>query len=96
MDLENCVPDTAIPEDRHVYHDDDATEFAEERMCEAVLNCWEKTRPVRRRTWWDQPAIRSLDDERTFAMLEIAEALAKEDAAKRSRRRGGSGAAKER
>jgi hypothetical protein len=76
-----------LSDDEDLYHDDDATEFAEGRMFDAVMNHWDKTGAGPHRSWWNQPAIRSLDDERTFAMVEIAEALMKEKAAEQSRRR---------
>ncbi len=69
--------------DDEFYHDDDVVELAEGRMFDAVMNHWDETSPSPRRSWWNQPAIRSLDDERTFAMAEIAEALMKEKAAKK-------------
>jgi hypothetical protein len=74
-----------LPEDA-VYEDDDASEFAERRMFDAVLGYWDKPAP-RRRTWSNQPFIRSLADERAFAMIEFAEALKAEEA-KQSRPRG--------
>ena len=70
-------------DDDEFYHDDDVVEMAEGRMFDSVMNHWEKTSPGPQRSWWNQPAIRSLDDERTFAMVELAEALMKNKATKK-------------
>ena len=74
--------------DDDVYDDDVATEFAEERMREAVLNALERTPELRRRRdWWNQVSIRSIEDEQVFALAAINDAIDKKDAARRARRR---------
>jgi hypothetical protein len=60
-----------------IYDDDEVTFFAEERMREDVLNIWETPKTVRRRDWWNRPAIRLMMDEMELAVLEIGEALSK-------------------
>lgn len=72
-----------------VWDDDLATEFAEERMREDLLNSWDPPGRIRRRrNWSDQPEARPFEDERVIAMVEISDAQDRKKAKARPRRRG--------
>jgi hypothetical protein len=87
-------------EGREVYADDDATRFAELRMCEEALGSWEKRNGKPRRLDWTRGLVfMKLEDERLFAMAALAHAVGpakKKRASKRAAKRAGSRVAKSR
>jgi hypothetical protein len=63
-------------EGREVYEDDDATRFAELRMCEEALGSWEKRNGKPRRLDWTRGLVfMKLEDERLLAMAGLAHAI---------------------
>jgi hypothetical protein len=87
-------------EERDVYENDDATRFAELRICQEALGSWEKQNGRPRRLDWTRGLVfMKLEDERLIAMASLAQAIGpdtEKPTPKRAVKQAGSRAAKRR